>query len=92
MILATVEPQLDLNSKTDEWWAACFKYQFHVDEKTPLPQHSFSRHVMVLKEMERARRTWDQTVCRAATRAETPNGTKACILRSLIDIEELLPG
>ena len=48
MILATVEPQPDLNSKADDWWTASFKYQFHVDEKTPLPQHSLVRHVVVL--------------------------------------------
>ena len=58
MIMATVDPQHpvpELTSKSDEWWKACFKYQFHVDEKTPLPQHPLIRHMLVLKEMGRAR-------------------------------------
>lgn len=58
MIMATVDPQHpvpELTSKSDEWWKACFKYQFHVDEKTPLPQHPVIRHMLVLKEMGRAR-------------------------------------
>ena len=55
MIMATVDPQHpvpELTSKSDEWWKACFKYQFHVDEKTPLPQHPLIRHMLVLKEMK----------------------------------------